>query len=109
MNFELFRAVKEKGFTQRSFANDDDYATKGNPGISKTTEAVKAVNEFLAFPVFPDAANRQDTETDFNDLSWYKPNLVRLRIDSAQAPAKKLFENYRTLRGLVYTRTNNVK
>jgi len=24
-------------------------------------------------------------------------------------PAKKLFENYRTLRGLVYSRTNNVR
>lgn len=28
---------------------------------------------------------------------------------TAQAPAKKLFENYRTLRGLVYARLSNIK
>lgn len=35
--------------------------------------------------------------------------ILRYFNGTAQAPAKKLFETYRTLRGLVYTRTNNVK
>jgi hypothetical protein len=44
---------------------------------------------------------RRKQDTDSLILSYFN--------GTAQAPAKKLFENYRTLRGLVYTRTNNVK
>jgi hypothetical protein len=44
---------------------------------------------------------RQQKETEKLILDYFN--------GTARAPAKKLFENYRTLRGLVYTRTNNVK
>ena len=37
----------------------------GNPGLSKATEAAKAIKAKLAVPVF---ANREDGQTDFNDL-----------------------------------------
>ncbi len=35
--------------------------------------------------------------------------VVKYLSGTAQASAKKLFENYRTLRGLVYSRINNVR
>lgn len=44
---------------------------------------------------------RRKQETDNLILQYFN--------GTAQAPAKKLFENYRTLRGLIYSRTNNVK
>ncbi len=44
---------------------------------------------------------RRKQETDTLILQYFN--------GVAQAPAKKLFEAYRTLRGLVYTRTNSVK
>lgn len=46
---------------------DDDYQTEGNPGLTKATEAARAVNGLLAVPAFPD--NRGSKDTDFNDLS----------------------------------------
>lgn len=48
-------------------AGDDDHTTEGNPGLTKATEAVNAVNGLLAVPIFPD--NRQAKDTDFNDLA----------------------------------------
>ena len=44
---------------------DDDHTTEGNPGLTKATEAARAVGGLLAVPVFQDAATRG---TDFNDL-----------------------------------------
>ncbi len=44
---------------------------------------------------------RRKKETDKLILEYFSGR--------AQAPAKKLFETYRTLRGLIYSRTNNVK
>ena len=46
-------------------AADDDVGKPGNPGLSKATEAAKAIKAKLAVPVF---ANREDGQTDFNDL-----------------------------------------
>lgn len=46
---------------------DDDYATEGNPGLTKATEAARAVDGLLAVPCFPDTRKQQDT--DFNDLA----------------------------------------
>lgn len=45
---------------------DDDYRTEGNPGITKATEAARAVGGLLAVPDF--GANRPEKATDFNDL-----------------------------------------
>lgn len=47
-------------------AADDDHATEGNPGVTKATEAAKAVNGYVAVPVFP--IPREPQHTDFNDL-----------------------------------------
>jgi putative DNA primase/helicase len=69
------------------FAADDDYATEGNPGLTKATEAAKAVNGFLAVPVFPNTRGPKDT--DFNDLARIAtPESVRACIDGAVIPNK---------------------
>lgn len=47
-------------------AADDDWKTEGNPGMTKATEAARAVAGWLAVPEFP--AERGDRDTDFNDL-----------------------------------------
>ena len=46
---------------------DDDAATKGNPGVTKATEAAHAVAGRLAIPDF--GANRPEGVSDFNDLA----------------------------------------
>jgi putative DNA primase/helicase len=45
---------------------DDDAGTKGNPGLSMSREAAKAVGGYLAVPDF--GAGRLKDATDFNDL-----------------------------------------
>lgn len=47
-------------------AADDDAFTDGNPGITKATEAARAVRGHLIKPHF--CGERNDKETDFNDL-----------------------------------------
>lgn len=47
-------------------AADDDFATAGNPGLSRATEAAEAVGGRVAIPDFGD--NRPEDATDFNDL-----------------------------------------
>ncbi len=46
---------------------DDDYRTEGNPGMTKATEAARAVGGLLAVPDFGD--DRPEGATDFNDLA----------------------------------------
>ena len=45
---------------------DDDQFTDGNPGMTKATEAAKAVNGEVVSPKFTDLSTRP---TDFNDLA----------------------------------------
>lgn len=45
---------------------DDDVNTEGNPGITKATDAAKAVGGVVVVPDFGD--NRPERSTDFNDL-----------------------------------------
>jgi len=45
---------------------DDDHKTTGNPGVTKAAAAARAVNGLVALPTFP--ADREDGDTDFNDL-----------------------------------------
>ena len=47
-------------------AADDDWQTEGNPGVTKATEAARAVGCWLATPSF--TTERGDKDTDFNDL-----------------------------------------
>ena len=46
---------------------DDDVATEGNPGITKATEAARAVGGLVAIPNF--GTDRPQGATDFNDLA----------------------------------------
>ena len=46
---------------------DDDCCTAGNPGLTKATEAARAVGGFVAVPDF--GADRPARCTDFNDLN----------------------------------------
>lgn len=46
---------------------DDDYRTEGNPGLTRATEAARAVGGLLAIPDF--GSNRPDGATDFNDMA----------------------------------------
>lgn len=48
-------------------AADDDHMTPGNPGLTKATEAARAVGGSLAVPEFF-GYERGDKHTDFNDL-----------------------------------------
>lgn len=65
-------------------AADDDYQTKGNPGITKATAAAQAVGGVVAVPDF--GVNRPDRAKDFNDLAQIVgPDAVRRCIEAAQS------------------------
>ena len=71
-------------------AADDDVATPGNPGLTKATEAARAVGGYLSKPDFGN--DRADGATDFNDLHQRAGlDAVQVCIASAapvvQAPA----------------------
>jgi putative DNA primase/helicase len=71
-------------------ASDDDAFTDGNPGITKATEAARAIGGHLSKPYF--GAQRSEAETDFNDLHQRAGlDAVQACIDAAvpvaQAPA----------------------
>jgi putative DNA primase/helicase len=77
------KALREKyRDIQLILSADDDYVTEGNPGLTKATEAAKAVGGLLAVPDFgPSCSGRA---TDFNDLYLAKgQDAVRLSIDNA--------------------------
>ena len=46
---------------------DDDYLTAGNPGLTKATEAARAVGSVVAVPDF--GPDRPEKATDFNDMA----------------------------------------
>ncbi len=65
---------------------DDDATTEGNPGITKATEAARAVGGLLAVPDF--GAERQERQTDLNDLHQAQGlEAVRACISNAAAGA----------------------
>jgi putative DNA primase/helicase len=69
-------------------AADDDNNTPGNPGLSKATEAARAVGGLLAVPDF--GPDRPDGVTDFNDLvRCHGAEAVRACIQRAAEPAKQ--------------------
>jgi putative DNA primase/helicase len=49
---------------------DDDIGTNGNPGLTKATEAARAVGGWLAVPDF--GTDRPAKATDFNDLAAHR-------------------------------------
>lgn len=63
-------------------AADDDVATPGNPGLTKATEAARAVGGYLSKPDFGN--DRPDGATDFNDLNQTAgADAVRACIEAA--------------------------
>jgi putative DNA primase/helicase len=66
---------------------DDDYRTEGNPGLTKATEAARAVGGLLALPDF--GSDRPDGATDFNDMAALcGKDAVREAVGRAFDPAK---------------------
>jgi putative DNA primase/helicase len=64
---------------------DDDIDTKGNPGITKATEAAKAIGALIAIPDF--GQERKPGCSDFNDLATARsPDAVRAAIAAARSP-----------------------
>jgi putative DNA primase/helicase len=59
---------------------DDDAWTDGNPGVTDATKAAESVDGVVAVPVFE---NRQEDETDFNDLhAAFGLDVVREQINA---------------------------
>jgi len=65
-------------------AADDDHATDGNLGLSKATEAARAVDAMLAVPALP--SSRGPKDTDFNDLARLSGSESVKRCIDAAAP-----------------------
>ncbi len=64
---------------------DDDYRTDGNPGMTKATEAARAVGGLVAVPDF--GADRPEGATDFNDLAQHAgADAVKRALANARAP-----------------------
>ena len=62
---------------------DDDYRTEGNPGLTKATEAARAVGALLAVPDFGE--DRPEGASDCNDLARHRgPEAVRRCVDAAK-------------------------
>lgn len=71
-------------------AADDDAGTPGNPGLTKATEAARAVGGYLAKPDF--GSDRPDGATDFNDLhQTIGADAVRACIEAARQPSAPEF------------------
>ncbi|RLB40403.1 MAG: hypothetical protein DRH12_10075 [Deltaproteobacteria bacterium] len=63
---------------------DDDASTPGNPGLTKATEAAKAIGALLAVPKFHNTSTKL---TDFNDLHQLEGlEAVRDCLDKAKYP-----------------------
>jgi putative DNA primase/helicase len=60
---------------------DDDWRTKGNPGLDFARDAARAVNGKVAVPVFGEG--REDKWTDFNDMLLAENNHERA-LDSIE-------------------------
>ena len=80
------RALREKLPKARLIlCADDDARTDGNPGLTKATEAARAVGGLLAVPDF--GADRPEKATDFNDLAQHRgADAVKACIASAKKP-----------------------
>ncbi len=87
------RAVRERFPKARLIlCADDDVRTDGNPGLTKSTDAARAVGGLLAVPDF--GADRPDKATDFNDLAAHRgADAVKACIASAKEPGGKPWPN----------------
>jgi len=71
-----------------TFCVDDDLVTDGNPGLTKASEAAKAVGGYLAIPMFSEGRKQKDS--DFNDmLKISGPEAVKACIEAATRPVEE--------------------
>jgi phage/plasmid primase-like uncharacterized protein len=67
------------------FLADDDWRQKDNPGLTKATEAARAVDAFMAVPTF--GPDREEKDADFNDMRrLVGADAVRTAIEKAAKP-----------------------
>lgn len=103
MNAGNLRAVAEavrQKWTNREviLAADNDQWTDGNPGVTKATEAAKAVGGLVATPTFQDVSTRP---TDYNDMHQQKGlETVREQIEAAAPPQETDEETFARLAAL---------
>ena len=77
-------------------AADDDWKNDLNTGLVKAKEAALEVGGYLTVPEFP--KNRDDKDTDFNDLARLSGiDVVRLQIESASLVNPDAWEEPRPL------------
>jgi phage/plasmid primase-like uncharacterized protein len=70
---------------------DDDWQTKGNPGLMQAAEAAIAVNGLIAIPKF--GADRGEKDSDFNDLMIAQGlDAVQAAIEAAEDPMERAAE-----------------
>jgi putative DNA primase/helicase len=75
---------------QLIFCGDSDQWTEGNPGLSRATEAARAVGGLLAVPSFKDVSEKP---SDFNDLARLEGlGEVKRQIEKARAPEAEGFD-----------------
>jgi phage/plasmid primase-like uncharacterized protein len=66
-------------------SSDDDWTKPGNPGRTYAREAAIAIGAKLAMPDFSGCADREDGDTDFNDLARIRGlDAVRECLDRAE-------------------------
>lgn len=64
---------------------DDDAATAGNPGLTKASDAARAIGGLVAVPDF--GTNRPEGATDFNDMAQHRgAEAVREAVERASVP-----------------------
>jgi putative DNA primase/helicase len=93
------KALREK-FPSREIVicADNDLHTDGNPGLTKATEAAKAIGARLAVPKFNDMTTNP---TDFNDLHQLEGlTTMKTQIESAQVPKESDDEHVQRLAAL---------
>src|SRR5207247_1242870 len=71
---------------------DDDYATPGNPGLTKSTAAAEAVGGRLAVPHF--GGDRPEGSKDFNDMARHRGQNAVKEVVRAARPVKRRLDAY---------------
>ncbi len=81
------RAIRSKYPDKHlTVAADNDRWTEGNPGLTKATEAAKAIKAKLCYPSFTDMDSKP---TDFNDLYRLEGlGAVRTALEAATRPGR---------------------
>jgi len=75
--------IKLLSKTQLVICADNDKSREDNPGLTKATDAARAIDGMLAVPMFPDGAEG----TDFNDLAAVAGlEEVKQQIEAAAPP-----------------------